>query len=77
MNWLRNHKKATPKGEYVPLRYRINPCDIDHYESLAPVQRFFEFFSKGTDCKCCLGARVFFALVVGLVIGFAVGRWVG
>lgn len=77
MNWLGNRNKVTPKSEYIPLKYRINPCDIDHYESLTPVQRLFEFFSKGTDCKCCLGARVFFALVAGLVIGFAVGRLVG
>lgn len=77
MNRLGNHKKETDKGGYVPLGYRINPCDIDRYESLAPLQRFFEFFSKGTDCKCCLGARVFFALAVGIAAGFAVGRWVG
>lgn len=77
MNWFRNHNKATPENADVPLKYRINPCDIDHYYFLTPVQRFFEFFSKGTDCKCCLGARVFMALVVGLVLGFAVGRLAG
>lgn len=57
----------------TPLKYRLNPCDFEHYEVLMPMQKFFELFSKGTDCKCCLGARVFFGFVIGAVIGFAVG----
>lgn len=77
MSLLGNREKTAPENRDVPFKYRINPCDIDHYAALAPVQRFFEFFSKGTDCKCCLGARVFFALVVGIVLGFAVGRLAG
>lgn len=77
MSLLGNREKTAPENGDVPLKYRINPCDIDSYGALTPVRRFFEFFSKGTDCKCCLGARVFFALAVGLTAGFAVGLSVG
>lgn len=51
------------------FKWKMNPCDIDHYDFLTPVQRFFEIWSWGTDCKCCLGARIFFALVAGIIIG--------
>lgn len=60
----------------IPFKYRFNPCDIDHHKALTPVQKFFELFSKGTDCKCCLGARVFFGIVAGAVIGFVLGALV-
>ena len=67
--FLRDHKDEDTPSETAPLRYRINPCDIDHFEALTPLQSFFEFFSAGTDCKCCLGARIFMALVVGFILG--------
>lgn len=51
------------------LIHKINPCDFEHYPWLTPAQRFFEIFSAGTDCKCCLGARIFAALVVGYLVG--------
>lgn len=77
MKRLGNDKTPTPATGRIPLRYRINPCDIDHYEAFTPMQRFFEFFSAGTDCKCCLGARVFFALTAGGIVGFVIGRLAG
>lgn len=48
--------------------HRMNPCDIDAYKWLSRVQSVFEFF--GTDCRCCSGARVLAALLVGLATGF-------
>lgn len=67
--FLRDHKADDSPSENAPLRYRINPCDIDHFDVLTPLQRFFELFSAGTDCKCCLGARIFLALVLGFALG--------
>lgn len=51
------------------LRYKLNPCDYEHYTWLTPAQKVFEFFSMGTECKCCLGARIAAALVIGFLIG--------
>lgn len=51
------------------LKYLFNPCDMDRHPVLKPVGDFFALFSAGTDCTCCLGARIFFALVIGFTIG--------
>ena len=51
------------------LRHKLNPCDYEHYNWLTPAQKFFELLSWGTDCKCCLGARIAAALVIGYTIG--------
>ena len=55
------------------LRHMVNPCDIDRLSILKPVGDFFALFSYGTDCTCCLGARIFFALVVGIAAGVYFG----
>lgn len=49
--------------------YRVNPCDFEHIKAMTPVQKFFEFFTRGTDCKCCLGARVVIAFLLGVAVG--------
>lgn len=30
---------------------------------------FFTFLTAGTDCRCCLGARITIAFAVGLLLG--------
>ena len=57
------------------LRHRLNPCDIDRYPALAPIgdalHGLYQAFTWGTDCTCCLGARV---LALALAAGtFGVG----
>ena len=57
------------------LRHRLNPCDIDRYPALAPLgdalHGLYQAFTWGTDCTCCLGARV---LALALAAGtFGVG----
>lgn len=43
------------------------PKWIDH------LAQFFYWLASGTDCRCCLGARTFIGLMVGLMIGAIVG----
>lgn len=42
--------------------YLINPCDMDRHKALVLVgdalAKVYEAFTYGTDCGCCLGARV-------------------
>lgn len=46
------------------LRYRhcLNPCDLERLRFLAPVgdllAAFYQRLTDGTDCPCCLGARI-------------------
>lgn len=56
--------------------YQIaNPCDIDRHPALAPIgdafYRLWRGFAYGTECQCCLGAR----LVAITVVSFGAGAW--
>lgn len=61
----------------TPLKYLINPCDIDRARVLAPVgdllHKVWQGFIYGTDCTCCLGSR----LVVWTAAVFMLGRYLG
>lgn len=54
----------------TPLKYRLNPCDIDRLPKLKPLGGFFALFAYGTDCTCCLGARIAAAFSIGIIIGY-------
>ena len=41
----------------------INPCE---YEQLAA---FFEWFTLGTECRCCIGVRIVLAFIIGYLLG--------
>ena len=45
-----------------------NPCDDD--ANMHGIARVLAFPTKGTECTCCLGARIWLALVIGFVAGF-------
>lgn len=53
--------------------YRINPCDIDRHKALAPVgdalAKFYEVMTAGTECPCCLGARLAVLAIGSFLIG--------
>lgn len=61
----------------TPLKYLINPCDIDRAKVLAPVgdvlHKVWKAFIYGTECTCCLGSR----LVVWSVIMYTLGHYLG
>lgn len=63
--------------ERIPLKYRLNMCDIDRYAVLAPigdaVAKLWQLLTYGTDCPCCLGTRFIGALVAAA----GVGAWIG
>lgn len=50
---------------------KLNPCDRDD----SRVGRAIALLTEGTDCRCCIGARIVFALVLGLAIGAAIGKF--
>ena len=57
------------------LRYLLSPCDVERLPALAPIgdalHGLYQAFTWGTDCTCCLGARV---LALALAAGaFGVG----
>lgn len=43
----------------------INPCE----RATSRVGEWISVLASGTDCRCCLGARILLALVAGVVIG--------
>lgn len=57
----------------TPLKYLLNPCDMDRLPVLAligtPLVKLWRGFVYGTDCPCCLGAR----LIAVAAAFFAVG----
>ena len=57
---------ASPNAK-PPLRYRLNPCDYERHPKL---ERLGELITKlGSECRCCSGARVLGALVIGFALG--------
>lgn len=49
---------------------KINPCDRDD----SRIGRALALLTEGTDCRCCIGARIVGALLVGLALGVLAGR---
>ncbi|WP_206002542.1 hypothetical protein [Paraburkholderia antibiotica] len=49
---------------------KLNPCDRED----SRVGRALAFLTEGTDCRCCIGARIVFALIVGLGLGLIFGH---
>lgn len=56
------------------FRHAINPCDYDRYRGLTAfgdgVAKFWNLFTAGTECPCCLGFRLFGALLAAGGIGY-------
>lgn len=56
------------------LRHQLNPCDYDRYRGLSAfgdgVAKVWNLFTAGTDCPCCLGFRLFGALLLAGGIGY-------
>lgn len=57
------------------IRWARRPFDYVCHDdgSDAPVleriARFCAWFASGTDCRCCIGMRVPFAFIVGVLVG--------
>ncbi|MDH2997197.1 hypothetical protein A1D22_05865 [Pasteurellaceae bacterium LFhippo2] len=51
-------------------------CAVDSDEQPFPmnyVKKSMLFLASGTNCRCCMGWRIFGALCLGLIIGYLVG----
>ncbi|KVO05571.1 hypothetical protein WJ69_22995 [Burkholderia ubonensis] len=59
---------AAPAAEETLMK--LNPCDRENSRLGAA----FAALTYGTDCRCCIGARIVAALVFGLVVGAAVAH---
>ena len=63
------------------LKHRLNPCDIDRLECLAPVgdalAAFFDTaFRKPThDCPCCMAVRVIILVAAAYAAGYLHGAY--
>lgn len=44
---------------------KLNPCDRDD----SRIGRALALLTEGTDCRCCIGARIVIGIMVGVVIG--------
>ena len=57
----------------TPLKFMLNPCDVERHPSLAPIgdalASLYDRFTAGTDCPCCLGARLAGALIAAATLG--------
>ncbi|MGF6697627.1 hypothetical protein OKW38_002239 [Paraburkholderia sp. MM5496-R1] len=49
---------------------KINPCDRDD----SRLGRALALLTEGTDCRCCIGARIVLALLIGLAAGAVLAR---
>lgn len=50
--------------------YTLNPCDVEcPYSGIGKVVAYLCY---GTDCRCCLGFRMIFALLIGLGVGYMI-----
>jgi hypothetical protein len=50
---------------------KLNPCDRED----SRVGRALAFLTEGTDCRCCIGARIVLALIVGSAVGALIARY--
>jgi len=69
----------TPKRyDRPPLKYLLNPCDIDRAKVLAPIgdafAAIYRRFTAGTECECCLGARVAGLTLAATGLGLALAH---
>ncbi len=44
-------------------------CDAEDNRWWTRQGYFYSFLARGTDCRCCLGMRIFVALMFGFVTG--------
>lgn len=44
-------------------------CDAQDNRWWTKQGYFYSFLARGTDCRCCLGMRIFVALMFGFVTG--------
>ena len=61
----------------MPLRYLLNPCDIDRHRHLTAlgdgIASLWHLFTRGTECPCCLGTRLILLTLAAVGLGAAVG----
>lgn len=55
------------KPEGTKWRHYLNPCDVDHMPVLTLVGDLLAMLA--TDCPCCNGGRMVFALLIGALGG--------
>lgn len=70
----------------TPLRYLLNPCDMERAAILAPIgDAIYWFYKKFTagmlnpgdelptyPCPCCLGMRTLFVIMLAFIIGLLI-----
>lgn len=44
-------------------------CHVDNDDGFGKLGYLFAWFASGTDCRCCIGMRIPFAFLIGLVLG--------
>lgn len=50
------------------MRRNLNPCDDD--ANFPTIAKILHFPAMGTECFCCVGARIYLAFLVGLLTGY-------
>lgn len=65
---LQEAAAAAPAAEEAVMK--LNPCDRED----SRIGAAFAALTYGTDCRCCIGARIVFALVFGIAVGTAVAH---
>lgn len=46
---------------------KFNPCKTQN-----ALQKAIEFLTYGTECRCCIGARIVFAFLIGFTLGYVI-----
>lgn len=52
----------------TPLKYLLNPCDIERHEILAPLGDFLAKFSP--ECPCCSTVRWALITIAAFSLGY-------
>ena len=59
------------------LRHMLNPCDVDRFEPLSAVgdalALVWDALTHGTECACCLGARLLAVTAAAFGLGYLLG----
>ena len=58
---------------YEKYLSRLNPCDYNSPKWLQSIGGAVAHLCDGTDCRCCLGFRMVFALMIGIGFGLFIG----
>lgn len=57
----------------LKLFFKVNMCDIDRLQFLAPlgdaVATLWDAFTAFTDCACCLGTRLIILTLLSFYLG--------